>query len=58
MPKPIFLGLLGSMFFLASQLKMPTLTGVNITTKQGLNCWKMGANTGTSPLRWAYCQPR
>ena len=58
MPRPIFLGLDGSRLRFASQLKTPTLTGVSITTKQGLNCWKMGAYTATSPLRFVYCQPR
>ena len=30
------------------------LTGVNMTTKQGLNCWKIGAFTSTAPLRMLY----
>ena len=49
MPKPILKGAEGSFPLRANEPKMAMETGVKATTKQGLNCWKIGASTGTLP---------
>ncbi len=36
--------------FLDNAPKIAMETGVKATTKNGLNCWKIGASTGTEPL--------
>ena len=44
----IFIGAEGSLPFLANAPKIAIETGVKATTKQALNCWKIGALTAVS----------
>ena len=58
MPRPILRGADGSLPFLDNAPKMAMETGVKATTKNGLNCWKIGASTGTEPLSELYRYPK
>ena len=49
-PRPILRGADGYLPFLDNAPKIAMETGVKATTKNGLNCWKIGASTGTEPL--------
>ena len=59
MPRPILTGAFGSLPFFASHPNNAMLTGVNATTKQGLNCWNIGASIVTvSPPCFIYSTTR
>ena len=59
-PRPILRGAEGSLPFFASAPKIARDTGVNATTKNGLNCWKSEGRMFTTagiPEKIAYATP-
>ncbi len=57
-PIAILRGADGSQFLRANQPNMAIDTGVSAITKQGLNCWNIGAATSVAAGRFVYLEKR